>query len=117
MSPTSRRPVHDDAPPRPGPRPLPACQGRGCDRRGAAHTGPGALRRVMGSEAGFATIVELVPWAGELGDARGQKPLRMAADLAGNPRITALSVTDNAGGHAASPRTPRARSCASWATT
>ena len=30
----------------------------------------------------------------------GQKPLRMAADLAGNPRITALSVTDNAGGHA-----------------
>ena len=24
----------------------------------------------------------------------------MAADLAGNPRITALSITDNAGGHA-----------------
>jgi methylenetetrahydrofolate reductase (NADPH) len=41
-------------------------------------SGPGALRRVMGSEVGFATIVELVPWAGELGDARGQKPLRMA---------------------------------------
>ncbi len=50
--------------------------------------------------AGFATIVELVPWAGELSDARGQKQLRMAADLAGNPRVTALSVTDNAGGHA-----------------
>ena len=65
-----------------------------------AATGQGALRRVLGSGSGFATIVELVPWAGELGDARGQKPLRMAADLAGNPRITALSVTDNAGGHA-----------------
>ncbi len=63
-------------------------------------TGPGALRRVLGTGSGFATITELVPWAGELGDARGQKPLRMAADLAGDPRITALSVTDNAGGHA-----------------
>jgi methylenetetrahydrofolate reductase (NADPH) len=63
-------------------------------------TGPNALKRVLGSEDGFATVVELVPWAGELEDARGQKPLRMAADLAGNPRVTALSVTDNAGGHA-----------------
>jgi hypothetical protein len=44
-------------------------------------TGPGALRRVLGRETGFAIVVELVPWAGELGDARGQKPLRMAADL------------------------------------
>jgi methylenetetrahydrofolate reductase (NADPH) len=67
---------------------------------GLPATGPGALRRMLGSEAGFATIVELVPWAGELSDARGQKPLGMAADLAGNPRVTALSVTDNAGGHA-----------------
>ncbi|HEX5827029.1 MAG TPA: methylenetetrahydrofolate reductase C-terminal domain-containing protein [Candidatus Limnocylindrales bacterium] len=63
-------------------------------------TGPGALRRVLGSEGGFAVVAELVPWAGELSDARGQQPLRMAADLAGDPRITALSVTDNAGGHA-----------------
>jgi len=62
--------------------------------------GPGALRRVLADPAGFATVVELVPWAGVLGDARGQKPLKTAADLAGNPRITALSVTDNAGGHA-----------------
>jgi methylenetetrahydrofolate reductase (NADH) len=63
-------------------------------------TGPGALRRAPADPAGFATVVELVPWAGVLDDARGQKPLKMAADLAGNPRITALSVTDNAGGHA-----------------
>lgn len=65
-----------------------------------APTGDGALRRALRDPAGFAVVAELVPWAGELGDARGQKPLRMAADLAGNPRITALSVTDNAGGHA-----------------
>jgi len=72
-----------------------------------APTGLGALRRSLRSAGAFATVVELVPWAGELGDARGQKPLRMAADLAGNERITALSVTDNAGGHARlSPNAP-----------
>lgn len=63
-------------------------------------TGPGALRRVLDDPRAFATVVELVPWAGELGDPQGQRPLRMAAGLAGDPRITALSVTDNAGGHA-----------------
>jgi methylenetetrahydrofolate reductase (NADPH) len=63
-------------------------------------TGHGALRRVLGTEDGFAVVAELVPWAGVLSDVRGQRPLRMAAELAGDPRITALSVTDNAGGHA-----------------
>ena len=103
MSPKSRRPdqaaaaaAAEAAPP----RPQSAAEAEAAVAAGLPDTGPGALRRVLGSEAGFATIVELVPWAGELGDARGQKPLRMAADLAGNPRITALSVTDNAGGHA-----------------
>jgi len=76
--------------PAPNPSNLPA----------AGPTGRGALRRVLTAPDGFATVVELVPWAGELSDTRGQKPLRMAADLAGNPRVTALSVTDNAGGHA-----------------
>ncbi len=101
MSPTSRRPVHDDALASPGAETASGvAKAEAATAAGLPTTGPGALRRVMGSEAGFATIVELVPWAGELGDARGQKPLRMAADLAGDPRITALSVTDNAGGHA-----------------
>ncbi len=63
-------------------------------------SGPDALRRTLSRPDGFAVVVELVPWAGELTDARGQRPLRMAADLAGDARITALSVTDNAGGHA-----------------
>jgi methylenetetrahydrofolate reductase (NADPH) len=92
MSPSARSRRHPPEAGPPGAVPVPVGE--------AAPNGPGALRRVLGSGSGFATVVELVPWAGELGDARGQKPLRMAADLAGNSRVTALSVTDNAGGHA-----------------
>jgi methylenetetrahydrofolate reductase (NADPH) len=58
------------------------------------------LRHTLTETPDFATIVELVPWAGELDDARGQKPFKLAIDLAEDPRITALSITDNAGGHA-----------------
>jgi len=65
------------------------------------------LRHVLTETSDFAIVVELVPWAGALDDARGQRPLRMASDLAGDPRITALSITDNAGGHPRlSPGTP-----------
>ncbi len=65
--------------------------------------GPGALRRALADPAGFATVAELVPWAGALQDAKGAKPMKMAADLAGNPRITCISITDNAGGFAKLP--------------
>lgn len=66
-----------------------------------------SLRHTLTATPDFATVVELVPWAGELDDARGQRPLKMAVDLAGDPRVTALSITDNAGGHARlSPGTP-----------
>jgi methylenetetrahydrofolate reductase (NADPH) len=58
---------------------------------------------VLEDPAGFANIVELVPWAGALQDPKGVKPLKLAADLAGNPRITSISVTDNAGGFAKLP--------------
>ncbi len=72
-----------------------------------AATGPGALRRVLTDPAGWATIVELVPWAGELSDAKGAGQLKVAQELAGDPRITAMSITDNAGGHAKlTPGTP-----------
>ncbi len=67
---------------------------------GTQSTGPGALRRALSDPAGWATVVELVPWAGELVDAKGASQLKAAQDLAGNPRITAMSITDNAGGHA-----------------
>ncbi len=66
----------------------------------SAVPGPGALHRELEDSAGFATVVELVPWAGALQDAKGAKPMKMAADLAGNPRITSISITDNAGGFA-----------------
>jgi len=62
--------------------------------------GQGALRRALADPSGWATVVELVPWAGELADARGVTQLTAARELAGDPRITALSITDNAGGRA-----------------
>jgi methylenetetrahydrofolate reductase (NADPH) len=98
MSPKSRRP--DPGAASAAAEAAEAAEADAAVAAGLPGRGRGALRRTLGSEAGFATVVELVPWAGELGDARGQKPLRMAADLADNARITALSVTDNAGGHA-----------------
>ena len=61
---------------------------------------PGRAARVLGDPRASPRSWSSCPGPGELGDARGQKPLKMAADLAGEPRITALSVTDNAGGHA-----------------
>jgi methylenetetrahydrofolate reductase (NADPH) len=69
------------------------------DRASARPTAP-SFRSLLEAQTGFATVVELVPWAGEMNDELGRRPLGMAADLAGDPRITALSVTDNAGGHA-----------------
>ena len=96
MSPSRRNPTPDE----------PADEVRVTNDSVAAH-GPGALRRTLADPAGWATIVELVPWAGELSDARGVTQLKAAQDLAGDPRITALSITDNAGGHAKlTPGTP-----------
>ena len=70
----------------------------------AAVPGPSRLRARLTDPAGFATIVELVPWRGVLDDPGGQRARAMAGALAADPRIDALSVTDNAGGHAmASP--------------
>ncbi|MBP1706151.1 MAG: 5,10-methylenetetrahydrofolate reductase, partial [Chloroflexi bacterium] len=52
----------------------------------------------------FVAVVELVPWRGTIEDEGGRKALALAAGLAADPRIDAVSVTDNAGGHAmASP--------------
>jgi len=43
-------------------------------------------------------LVELVPWAGPLQDGAGERGRAMARELAGDPRVTALTITDNAGG-------------------
>jgi methylenetetrahydrofolate reductase (NADPH) len=48
----------------------------------------------------FPIVVELVPWAGSIRDDAGLIPLETARMLAADPRVGAISVTDNAGGHA-----------------
>jgi len=57
------------------------------------------FRDALADPAGFATLVELVPWAGPLADAKADKHLAMGRELTADPRITGLTVTDNAGGH------------------
>jgi methylenetetrahydrofolate reductase (NADPH) len=47
---------------------------------------------------GQATLVELVPWAGPLQDEAGERHRETARELASNGRVTALTITDNAGG-------------------
>ncbi|HEY6056574.1 MAG TPA: methylenetetrahydrofolate reductase C-terminal domain-containing protein, partial [Candidatus Limnocylindrales bacterium] len=44
-------------------------------------------------------VAELVPWGGRIDDPAGVRPLAVARELAADPRIAALSITDNAGGH------------------
>ena len=48
---------------------------------------------------GRVTLVELVPWAGPLQHDDADRHLRLALDLAQDSRITAMTITDNAGGH------------------
>ncbi len=47
---------------------------------------------------GTTTLVELVPWAGPLQDEAGERHRETARELSADPRVTALTVTDNAGG-------------------
>jgi len=59
------------------------------------------MHRFAGSLArndGSTTLVELVPWAGPLQDAAGARHRETARQLAADERVTALTVTDNAGG-------------------
>jgi methylenetetrahydrofolate reductase (NADPH) len=57
------------------------------------------FRDALADPDGFAFLVELVPWAGPLGDAKAEKHLVMGRTLADDPRVTGMTVTDNAGGH------------------
>jgi methylenetetrahydrofolate reductase (NADPH) len=57
------------------------------------------FRDQLSAPGGFAIVAELVPWAGPLADEHGRRELDMGRELAGDPRIAALSITDNAGGH------------------
>jgi len=63
-----------------------------------------SLRERFAAPGAFLTVVELVPWRGALDDDIGRRARNAAEALAGDPAIDAISVTDNAGGHAmASP--------------
>jgi len=57
------------------------------------------FRDQLTSPEGFGIVAELVPWAGPLADEHGKRELDMGRELAADPRIAALSITDNAGGH------------------
>jgi methylenetetrahydrofolate reductase (NADPH) len=59
---------------------------------------PGLRERLEGGE--FATVAELVPWRGPAADRAGRAGLAAAHALVDDPRIAAISITDNAGGHA-----------------
>ncbi|MFV2063149.1 MAG: methylenetetrahydrofolate reductase C-terminal domain-containing protein [Chloroflexota bacterium] len=48
---------------------------------------------------GLTTLVELVPWAGPLQHDAAERHMDTASALAADPRITAITITDNAGGH------------------
>ena len=60
---------------------------------------PGLRERLETTDE-FVTVTELVPWRGPSADRAGRVGLAAAHALVDDPRIAALSITDNAGGHA-----------------
>ena len=59
-----------------------------------------SLRERLATTDEFVTVTELVPWRGAAADKAGRAGLAAAHALVDDPRIAALSITDNAGGHA-----------------
>jgi methylenetetrahydrofolate reductase (NADPH) len=62
-------------------------------------TKPGLRDRLTTTDE-FVTVTELVPWRGPVADKAGRAGLAAAHALVDDPRIAAISITDNAGGHA-----------------
>ena len=58
------------------------------------------LRERLATTDEFVTVTELVPWRGPVADRAGRAGLAAAHALVDDPRIAAISITDNAGGHA-----------------
>ena len=62
---------------------------------------PGSsLRAALARSDGSVVIAELVPWRGVADDIAGGRARQLASDLHVDQRFTAVSITDNAGGHA-----------------
>jgi methylenetetrahydrofolate reductase (NADPH) len=59
-----------------------------------------SLRERLATTDEFVTVTELVPWRGATADRAGRAGLAAARALVDDPRVAALSITDNAGGHA-----------------
>lgn len=57
------------------------------------------FREALERPNGRGTLVELVPWAGTLAHDDAERHLATARALVADWRVTALTVTDNAGGH------------------
>ncbi len=57
-----------------------------------------AFSDALARNDGRATLVELVPWAGPLQDDAGERHREAGRELAADDRVTALTITDNAGG-------------------
>jgi methylenetetrahydrofolate reductase (NADPH) len=59
-----------------------------------------SLRDALAQPGGFVIAAELVTSRGPITSERGARVLALARDLAADPRIDVLSITDNPGGHA-----------------
>lgn len=59
-----------------------------------------SLRERLTTTDEFVTVTELVPWRGPAADKAGRAGLAAAHALVDDPRVAAISITDNAGGHA-----------------
>jgi methylenetetrahydrofolate reductase (NADPH) len=60
----------------------------------------GSLRDALAQPGGFVVAAELVTSRGPITSEGGARVLALARDLAADPRIDVLSITDNPGGHA-----------------
>jgi methylenetetrahydrofolate reductase (NADPH) len=58
-----------------------------------------AFADALAAGDGRLVLAELVPWAGTLSDQAGERLRAEARDLAADRRISAITITDNAGGH------------------
>lgn len=57
------------------------------------------FKAALGRGDGRVALVELVPWAGPLQHDHGGRHLELSRALAADPRVSAITITDNAGGH------------------
>ena len=60
----------------------------------------GSFREKLGTPGTFVAAAEIVTSRGLLSAEGGRKALNLASELAADPRIDVLSITDNPGGHA-----------------